>query len=382
MKSKSIYAVILSLLFFNIIPFYSYSTNASPVEVNLGDANGDGILGLSDSICILQYLTGNFSVSQYCFTAMDINNDKVVDKTDAYIIQYKALNNLAMEKNTKELYTLPDNSRRWYTKYNCSTGETRSYYIDNASELNLNTRIESGNRIAPDYIDYGNINVVKLEMSDGSTGSGFVIDEHTIATAAHCVYDSNFVSGVTVKIYNNNAEAIPANLIASFEADSYHVPDLFMNTTDATKSNYDYALIHVANDLSGNNLLDYVAPWDLGIASTAFSEDETGVITSSGFTVHGTCKRYYSTGTVVDFSVLPNEEHNNPNLRIASLGASYPGKSGGAIYYNSSYQLASYKSIVGIVVSGNGSTIGTWGTRFNPTLIRFYKQNTNINLLF
>lgn len=378
MKSKSVYAVILSLLFFNIIPFYSYSTNAAPVVVNLGDANGDESLDLSDSVCILQYLTGNFSVSQYCFTAMDINNDKVVDKTDAYIIQYKALNNLSMEQSTKELYTLPDNSGRWYTQYICNTRNTSSYYISAASELNLNTRIESGNRMEPDAVDYENTNVVKLEMSDGSEGSGFVIDEHTIATAAHCVYGSNFVSGVTVKIYNQNAEAIPANLIASFEADSYHVPDLFINTTDATKYNYDYALIHVTNDLSGNNLLDYVSPWDLGIASTAFSEDETGLLTSSGFTVHEVCKRYYSTGTVVDFSLFPNESHNYPNLRIASLGASYPGKSGGALYYNSSYQSASYKSIVGIVVSSNGSTIGTWGTRFNPTLIRFYKQNINI----
>ena len=378
MKLKSFYTFILSLLILNIIPFYSYSTIAAPVEVNLGDANGDESLDISDSVCISQYLLGNFSVTQYCFTAMDINNDKVVDKTDAYIIQYKALNNLAMEQNTKELYTLPDNSGRWYTKYNCNTGDTSSYYIGNASLLNLNTRIESGNRMAPDNIDYGNTNVVKLEMSDGSAGSGFVIDEHTIATAAHCVYGSNFVSGVTVNIYNQNAEAIPSNLIASFEADSYHVPDLFIESPVLTKDNYDYALIHVANDLSGNNLLDYVSPWEFGIASTEFSEDETGVITSSGFTVHGTCKRYYSTGNVVDFSVLPNEEHNNPNLRIASFGASYPGKSGGAIYYDSSYQSASYRSIVGIVVSSNGSTIGTWGTRFNPTLIRFYKQNTNI----
>ena len=125
MKLKSFYTFILSLLILNIIPFYSYSTIAAPVEVNLGDANGDESLDISDSVCISQYLLGNFSVTQYCFTAMDINNDKVVDKTDAYIIQYKALNNLAMEQNTKELYTLPDNSGRWYTKYNCNTGDTR-----------------------------------------------------------------------------------------------------------------------------------------------------------------------------------------------------------------------------------------------------------------
>lgn len=30
------------------------------------------------------------------------------------------------------------------------------------------------------------------------------------------------------------------------------------------------------------------------------------------------------------------------------------------------------KSVAGIVTSGNGDNIGTWGTTINPTLLRFF----------
>lgn len=381
MNLKSICASIVSFLVLAVIPVSSYNTNAIQANVKLGDANNDGVVNISDSVCIIQYLSGRYSASQYCFTAMDINDDKVIDKTDAYIIQNRSLNNITtVETETKELYKLPDNNGRYYKKYNCSTRSTYMYYLSAASALNLNVSLYSENSLPSDIADHENMNVVRLLMSDGSSGSGFVIDEHTIATAAHCVYSGqNFVSGVTVNIYNQNAQATSENLIASFNADSYHIPNFYITQSESTRYNYDYALIHVGDDANGNNLLDYVSPWNLGIASIDFSEDESGLITSSGFTSHnGVIQRYYSTGNVVDFSILPNETHNNPNFRIASLGASYSGKSGGAMYYKSSYQSTEFKSIVGIITSGNGSTIGTWGTRITPTVIRFYKQNPNI----
>ena len=63
-------------------------------------------------------------------------------------------------------------------------------------------------------------------------------------------------------------------------------------------------------------------------------------------------------------------------------GISYPGKSGGAVYYSSEYGNYTSKSITGIVTgSANGNSEGpTWAVRFTPTLITFYLRNT-ANLL-
>ena len=361
------------------------STSFAATNVLMGDANNNGSVTYSDYAAILQYLNGYAPVSARSFTAMDVNQDKIIDMTDAYIIQYRLAYNISAPTVQKELYTLPDDSTRSYKKYTCDTGITTSYTLSN-STASSNADFDYPVATVSDEIDNENTNVVHLSCG----GSGFVIGEHLIATAAHCVYngsDNDFLSNITVNIYDEGAEVDSSNLIASFEAESYHIPTQYitlLGQNDGHMDNYDYALIYVGTDSQGNDLLDYVSPWQFAIPSLEFTKAEIGQLTSSGFTHHNIDNvvgdeyaRFYSIGTVIDFSEIEDEEHNVPNLRVYTDAATPGGKSGGAMYYTSSYSTAINKSVAA-VVSGGDDDSGSWGVKINPTLLRFYKQNPYI----
>ena len=239
---STVFGIITTL---SLLPTATVSTATERSSVLLGDANGNGIVTIADYTTVNQYLTGSCTVSNYCLTAMDINNDKVIDKTDAYIIMYYCAYGIQPQTVIKDLYITPDNSARCYKKYDCSTGNITPYYLGTTSLNAENEEIvcRGISSISPDYPDNENTNVVQLVMSDGSRGSGFVISDHLIATAAHCVLndDMDFVSGITVNIYNSS-EAIPSNCVATFSAQSYHVPNLFTTSDYWNRYNYDYAI--------------------------------------------------------------------------------------------------------------------------------------------
>lgn len=382
---KSISFMVGMITAFSLLSTADVLSSASErTSVLLGDANNDGYVTMADYTMVLQFLSGACMVSDYEFTAMDINNDKIIDKTDAYIIMYHDAYNIQPQTVNKTLYTLPDNASLRYKKYICSTGVASTYYLSATSLNEASNSISNRDlmSISPDYYDDENTNVVQLIASDGSFGSGFVISDHIIATAAHCVYNSNgFVSGVTVKVYNESANTNPANCIATFSAQSYHIPYLYTSMLAPYNDNYDYALIYVGNDIYGNGLLDYVDPWEFGISTQEFSQAEMGLVTTSGYTAYPNGQgfyRYYSTGSVLDFTPFDPEGNNNPALRITSLGACNGGKSGGIMYYSSSFSNFFKKSAIGITTGGYAPNIGTWGTRVTPALIRFYQQNPYI----
>lgn len=370
------------------------SSASAATSVLWGDGNCDGRVTIADSTAIQQFLGGRYGASEYGFTAMDINQDKVVDMTDSYIILYRdAYHITSTERVTKELYTLPDDSGRNYLKYNCNTGTTTSYYLGDSTTINaaLDETITYPLDVAADIQDNENTNVVQLSIRYGGyiyDGSGFVINKNVIATAAHSVYNTNegvnnFVEGITVNIYDQNAVVNSSNLIASFEAESYHIPVLYRTyLNDNRQGNYDYALIYVGTDTQGKDLLDYTSAWNIAIPSLEFSKAQTGNLTSSGFTSHDynnddedddDYARYYSTGTVTDFSDAPDEAHNIPNLRLHSTADTPGGKSGGVMYYDTTI----YKSAAAIITGGDDLS-SSWGISFNPTLLHFYKQNPYI----
>lgn len=360
------------------------STSFAATNVLMGDANNNGSVTYADVAAVHQYLAGYGAVSARSFTAMDVNQDKIIDSTDAYIIQYRLAYNITAPTVQKELYTLPDDSTRSYIKYTCDTGTTTSYTLSN-STASSNADFDYPVATVSDEIDNENTNVVHLSCG----GSGFVIGEHLIATAAHCVYnksDNDFLSNITVNIYNEQAEAKPENLIASFEAEAYHIPSLYLNGsgTYSHHYNYDYALIYVGTDSQGKDLLDYVSPWQFAIPSLEFSEAETGQLTTSGFTFYNIDNndgdeyaRFYSTGAVSDFIKVTGTTRYSPNLRIASKALNKGGKSGGPMFYTSTYNNSVNKSVAGITVSLYEYSY-TWGTKINLTLLRFYKQNPYI----
>lgn len=350
---------------------------AVEASIELGDANGDGEFDLSDAIYILEYLAGRVNPTARQVTAMDVNQDCVIDKTDSSAIQYLLVNNITPGTITKNLYELPDNSGRYYRKYDCVTKTTSTYYISSATN-NYSSGILpiSSDALAPDNRDNENINVVELTVNGVFLGSGFIVGSHVIATAAHCVYNSNgFVTGIDVNVYNANGEVKPSNLLVSAPAKSLHIPSLYLSYINGVENNYDYALIYVDKDLSPYGI------WDIGIATTEFMNTNRTVVTS-GFRHYNDdnndiLARYQKGGPV---EPLPLDDHNYQRYRMYSLGTSYPGKSGGVAYYDSTYSTIFTRSALGVVTGAADIENGgpTYSVRITPTLIRFYKQNPYI----
>ena len=369
----------------------AFLASASVEAVLLGDANDDDELDMSDYVYIMQYLYGSVNPSSLQVTAMDINEDCVIDSTDASIIQYMILYDINPSYVYKELYVTPDNSGRYYYEHQCSSIDPTSYslyYLSSVSTPNNNLSVSEqvvnrGMLLAPDERDYENINVVELSYGNNDTfiGSGFIIDNHVVATAAHCVYNSSgFISDLKVNIYNSNGEVTNSNLLFSSDAEYIHIPKLYVDylgSNPTIQDNYDYALIYVEDDLFQQGITG-LTPWNIGIATTEFM-NTNGLATTSGFRWYNNIlARYYDEGNVLS---ITSDNHNLPALRITTNGTSFPGKSGGVLYYQSSYSSYYYRSAIAIVTGAADPQNGgnTWATKITPTLLKFYFHNYKLS---
>lgn len=79
------------------------------------------------------------------------------------------------------------NELKNYTVFDAKTGEALDGYSLDPNPITDKSRVVIGEDTR--YRDDSLPGVVKIINSDTLTGSGFVVDAHTIATAAHCVFD-------------------------------------------------------------------------------------------------------------------------------------------------------------------------------------------------
>lgn len=365
----------------SVTNLYEKESYAAVQNVLLGDANGDGKVNISDAVLVHQYLAGMYQVDAYKLTCMDINQDYVIDSTDALMIQYVEIKTITADTVVKNLYTVPNAETRTYYRHNCKSTDLASrdsYTLAAPAFYGANSVLEYEDtdiNLMAEIRDQENTNVVQLELN-GYVGSGFIVGSHIIATAAHCVYnksENKFVNNVKVNIYNKDGIVNASNLVHTSSAKELHVPQEYVNRNDSSRDNYDYALIYVEDDLSEYGI------WSMGIPIDEFMESNKQLITI-GFTDLGgnTYSRYYSTGNVIAPADWGYEPDNIP-YRIHSTSTSYGGKSGGILYYKSDYNSTLAKSAVGVNTGSKPSTHYSWANRITPTLLQFYKQNTQIN---
>ena len=348
------------------------SVNATSITYIRGDVNGDGTLNTKDLLLAKKYLNGTGSLSKEALIRMDVINDYVLDNSDTSKLQRVLLGLDTLNTNNATAPVCDDvnNESRQYIKYNLSTKKTSTYTLSSLEVMNdISTTYLSVDD--DNILDNKNLNTIKIEYPNGGYGSGFIVDSHVIATAAHCVYDTNnkkFVSSLTVNIYNSDGKTIAKTVTPK----SCHIPTGYKNYADNGCANdddnkYDYALIYVDEDLSSYGC------WNLGTATSHFMTSSKNV-TSSGFTIDG--RRYYSTGKILNVAKTDVSNNNNRNnqvaYRIVCEANASGGKSGGPMYYTSTYNGVTSKTVIGITTGGSEHT---WGVRITPTILNFYKNN-------
>lgn len=261
-----------------------------------------------------------------------------------------------------------------YCVYNCETKKISKY------GLKVDLPIFDGNGgttrsgLIDDRVPDTDVSVVRL-VAGGSVATGFIIDKHIIATAAHCVYANKaFKSNPMVNIYN---EDCTKNLKTVYPKEA-HIP---VKYTAYENKMYDYALLYVEEDLSEYGM------FSLGVPTDAFMTSRASV-TVSGFPAlidslpgADSKHRYKADGQIVD---IRNYNSDLWARQIQYTAFMSGGDSGGPVYTTQTFNGQTYHTVIGINTSGWRDTesdepsYGYFGTRITSTLLVFYYNNEKI----
>lgn len=266
------------------------------------------------------------------------------------------------------------NTAQMYKVYNAQNGSYITSYTLLANPVKDNSKVVIGtdNRV----VDFSKNGVVKIVTNLGF-GTGFVVDSHTIATAAHCVCsknsenstDYNISSGLKVLIFNQNGSI--DKTITNLQ--QIHIPNNYANTYGFTNK-FDYALITVSDDLS-----DY-ANFNLGVMLDDFINSGKpvsitgfpGIVNNS--VVNTTINHNMYTGVGY---VITNQRDKDRQLCVDC--DSTGGNSGGPIYISTQYNNQVHYTVIGIITAENSNDNINIGTRMTTELLHFYKNNPNIS---
>ena len=329
------------------------NASAATMTFTQGDVNGDGRVNVNDLYAISQYLGGEKTADSNWTTRMDADYDKIIDRTDLEMISKFCTQTLTPEKNkSTTVLTASLNEERSYMKYDVASSRISRYTLNSLDTLTNQTTATYGMERSSVEIPDDNVLVVRL-----NGGSGFIIGDHLIATAAHCVFNSNGFVTDNISLYDNN------NVEHHLTFSSIHIPKNFYLRDSLALFNEDYALVTVEEDLSQYGSMQ------LGMVTNEFIQTGSDISVSGFPGIYG--DRRYTTGSV---SIDKLEDAEKPyRLRCAADGLE--GKSGGPIYYTENN---GSKVVIGIFTHGGKDTDIAAGPRISSTLLQFYYNNDNI----
>ena len=277
---------------------------------------------------------------------------------------------------------------RAYKVFNATTGTyITQYYIPQSQVLST-----GNNRDA--FIPYGNNandynmkkGVVKLMSSNGYLGTGFIVDDYTIATAAHCLIGSNTTTSNVISdilLFDNND-----NIVQHATPEQIHIPTEWYNFANGPQVfdtledeldhwTYDYGLITVEQNLSG------YMHYKLGTTLNSFYPSSANSPLNKELKIIGypyTSNDHYTNVTEIETGYAlyyTNSSYYNPYnaLLYYSNEVTY-GYSGSPIYFTETYNNHYYNTVIGIHTAGNDPLYGVYsGVKFSDDHLTFYLNN-------
>lgn len=252
-----------------------------------------------------------------------------------------------------------------YTVFSPVTGNYIRGYTLNPLPVVNNSRYVFGTDERE--IDWSKSGVVKI-ITSGGRGTGFIINEDTIVTAAHCVYDRENQKGFSItdiKLFDSSGnETLNATPV------EVHVPNMFMlNNTNPDKYYpiADYAMIRVDEDLSS------YACFNLGVAlDSAVNSHSTVTVTGFPGEVNGQRVNNNVLHNMYTGVGVLTELDENGNLKYTTDSSA--GNSGGPVYIEETRGEYSFNTVIAIHVCGADSDENA-GTTITTDLLHFYLGN-------
>ncbi len=326
------------------------------------DADGDGRYTGSDATLTLRYLKGDFNPSSV--RSFDFDGNGIISYVDALkVLGYYtgSFNDDSLPgpvgADSTAVATTRTYWRHYYSSSNPSSHSEYSLTVDprDNTASNSNARTHFGVIGEDDRVFDNNTSVVRL-----FNGTGFIVDDHVIATAAHCVFDyyTNEFLDATITIVDGN-NRISINPVYADICRNYYID---------TDNDYDYALLYVEDDLS-----EY-GTFKMGTILSEYIEAD-GEVTVSGFPKYipndavdsSRIDRYKATGNL--------ESDYGMSLRYNADATS--GTSGGPVYVSEEYDGEEYNTVIGIHYGTSGAA--SFAVEITPDILKFYNDNPNID---
>ena len=346
------------------------------------DPNGDGSLTLADSTAILQYLGGYYEPSD--LTELDVDDNYVVSVVDSNYVKMYDAGIINSDNYIEPAEANPAASSRTYEVYNAQNATyLRSYTLQlqqNSNSYNL----QSSNTDDNDYLydpstqveDWSNKGVAKIffindDNEKAPTGTGFVVGPHTIATAAHVVYENNNDYAYKIPeilLFNENGTQYSITPVECHFPSSYRIANGQSNTDD-------YALITVEENLSNYMTFNLGAPTNFASTSSlpikivGFPGRYDGLDENTTINTNTEHVKMLSEGVLLLNETSTTFLYTNI-LHNAYAGGGY---SGSPIYTTETQNGTTYNTVIGIHIAR-----GNVGLRFTSHVLKFYNSNPNI----
>lgn len=229
--------------------------------------------------------------------------------------------------------------------------------------------------------------VVHIEYGGKTGGTGFIIGDHTIVTAAHCVVNfsnlssdvsdeeavsaDDFLDNIVIRRYNSSGFYDGSELMTPVEI---HVPCKRRTSNANQKQLNDFALITVAQDLSA------YTHFNLGIAYDTGNTNSLDIpVLATGFPgdLNENANSHYLMYT--GFGHISTDTPPDPGLLYFDADVE-AGTSGGPVYTVTRCTVGNttYTSYTAISLVGVSHDDVNWGPRFDSRIIQFYHNNPYI----
>lgn len=348
------------------------------------DVNRNGVVDITDVLKLNRYLLGVDYMANTA--ALDVDGNSILSPVDSNCIIAGTINNSfynivhGISKQfgyytTSEMGTSTQSLSQSFTSYDLSTASTETYQL---SLYESNSRSSTETRMGIIGQDTRVADSLESIVSISNSGTGFIVGDHVIATAAHCVYDTGtdqWISNLSAYLPDANGQATTTSLTVV----ESHIPTAFINNHSTI---YDFALITVEEDLS-----DYYH-FNLGIPYNIYSnaDFERYTIYSTGYSQfipdgtensYPTPQMYTGRGKIVKGNTIPQ------NVFCHNADITH-GNSGGPIYVKESYKVGDNPETMSLTVisicthmMNNGDY--NKGPIMNPIMIKFFKNNSHIS---
>lgn len=251
---------------------------------------------------------------------------------------------------------------RTYWRHNYSSPNLASYY---QYDLTVNSINNSRTIFPPANNMKKDKDTSVVRINGGSYwGTGFIVGDHEIATAAHCVYsrsDDKFLKFKISIIDENN------NVIKTIPPHYVHINKNFEMASEGNFSPYDYAMIYVDEDLS-----EYGA-FNLGVALDIYADNNGSVIVSGFPNPDYYPDDYKGKEWGIRFKAAGNIIGKTSDAFQYNADTA-GGCSGGPVYIEEKIivngELHEYKTAIAI-----NKTSGNWGARMTAEVLKLYGGN-------